>query len=149
MSDLIINITDYSDIHSDIVQLLKSSRRAAVRSVNAVMTATYWEIGRRIVDFEQNGADRAEYGKALLKRLSIDLSVKFGRGFGVVNLQQMRLLYQTWPLNQIYQTLSDKSSPDGNYISPIRDFVDLSVLAKAFPLPWSGHWFSSIIHSSS
>ncbi len=52
----------YSGIHGDIVALLESARRAAARSVNALMTASYWEIGRRIVEFEQGGQGRADYG---------------------------------------------------------------------------------------
>jgi hypothetical protein len=60
---------DYSGVHSDIVSLLEAARTAAARSVNAVMTAAYWGIGRRIVEFEQAGQDRAAYGEALLVRL--------------------------------------------------------------------------------
>ena len=56
------------------------------------MTATYWEIGRRIVEFEQGGEKRAEYGEALLQRLAQDLNAKFGRGFGRSNLFQIRVL---------------------------------------------------------
>ncbi|MGK2901125.1 MAG: DUF1016 N-terminal domain-containing protein, partial [Burkholderiaceae bacterium] len=70
---------DYGGIHGDIVALLEAARHAAARSVNALMTASYWEIGRRIVEFEQGGQERAAYGKALLKRLSADLSAQFGR----------------------------------------------------------------------
>lgn len=60
------------------------------------MTATYWEIGQRIVEIEQAGEKRAEYGKALLKRLSKDLVGKFGRKFSERNLEQMRLFYKAW-----------------------------------------------------
>ena len=58
-------LTDYPAVHADIVAVLEAARRAAARSVNAVMTACYWEIGRRIVEFEQGGKGRAEYGTAL------------------------------------------------------------------------------------
>lgn len=84
---------DYPGIHGDIVALLEAARHAAARSVNALMTASYWEIGRRIVEFEQGGQDRAAYGQALLKRLSVDLTTRFGRGFSERNLEQMRLFY--------------------------------------------------------
>ena len=73
------------------------------------MTASYWEIGRRIVLAEQKGKRRAGYGDQLLKRLSLDLGRQFGRGFGVVNLQQIRNFYLTWTLEAIYQTPSDES----------------------------------------
>ena len=91
----------YGDIHSGIVELLESARRAAARSVNALMTASYWEIGRRIVEFEQGGADRAAYGAALIKRLGDDLSRQFGRGFGWRNLAQMRAFYLAWSVDQV------------------------------------------------
>ena len=71
----------YGDIHSSIVQLLEEARRAAARSVNALMTASYWEIGRRNVEAEQGGQERAEYGEQITKRLAEDLTTRFGRGF--------------------------------------------------------------------
>lgn len=87
----------YNAMLSDLAGLLEQARRASIRVVNAIMTATYWEIGRRIVEYEQAGAVRAEYGSALLKRLSGELTRKFGRGFSVDNLETMRLFYQTYP----------------------------------------------------
>lgn len=74
---------------SHLVDLLEGARRAAARSVNALMTASYWEIGRRIVEFEQGGTGRAGYGEALLERLSVDLTACFGRGFARRNLDQI------------------------------------------------------------
>jgi len=70
---------DYSGLHGAIVALLEAGRRAAARSINALMTAVYWEIGRRIVEFEQGGQDRAAYGDTLISRLGEDLSCRFGR----------------------------------------------------------------------
>ncbi|MDR2112905.1 MAG: DUF1016 N-terminal domain-containing protein, partial [Candidatus Accumulibacter sp.] len=102
--------TDYANVHEGIVVLLQAARSATARSVNALMTASYWEIGRRIVEFEQGGEKRAEYGNVLLKRLSGDLTARFGRGFGIYNLQQMRLFYLAWPAEKIYWTLSNKST---------------------------------------
>lgn len=130
---------EYSNIHSGIVQLLKAARSAAARSVNALMTATYWEIGRRIVEFEQGGAERAEYGKQLLVTLSNDLTRQFGRGFGVDNLELMRLFYQSYPPARISESLSRKSiaiSPPDISESAIRKF-DLPTLSQAFPLSWT------------
>jgi len=57
-------------------RLLEAARRVSARTVNAFMTATYWEIGRRIVEFEQGGKERAEYGETLLLRLSHDLTAR-------------------------------------------------------------------------
>jgi len=141
----------YGNIHTGIVELLEAARRAAARNVNALMTASYWEIGRRMVEFEQGGEGRAEYGQQLLKRLSVDLTSRFGRGFGVVNLQQMRNFYLCWPPKQIYQTVSDKSSHDENPQKRSAKFrmpaihqtlpgeSTLTTLAARFPLPWSAY----------
>lgn len=150
MTDLIP--ADYDGLHGEIVTLLESSRRAASRSVNVVMTATYWEIGRRIVVFQQDGQQRAAYGEALIKRLGTDLSRRFGRGFGSRNVAQMRAFYLAWSVLQIVQTPSAQSSaPEIVQIpsailagaalaeSLSRDSVDFSRLTKAFPLSWSAY----------
>lgn len=126
MSDLVPASTDYSGMHGGIVALLEAARRTVARSVNALMTVSYWEIGRRIVEFEQGGQDRAAYGEALIQRLSADLTNRFGRGFSPRNIEQMRQFYQCWPPEQISQTPSALSA-------------DLSTLAQAFPLPWSAY----------
>jgi hypothetical protein len=75
-------LTGYNTVLSEITELLEQSRQASVRAVNTIMTATYWEIGRRIVEFEQKGKRRAQYGEQLINQLSIDLKKRFGRGFG-------------------------------------------------------------------
>ena len=116
-------LTGYSDIHTGIVDLLDAARRTAVRSVNALMTASFWEIGRRIVVFEQGGEGQASYGEALIKRLAVDLTRPFGRGFPRRNIEQMRQFYLIWP---IAQTLSAQS-------------LDLSTPATNFALPWSAY----------
>src|SRR6204780_981429 len=100
---------NYNNIRTGIVELLKAARSATARSVNSIMTAVYWEIGRRIVNSEQGGAVRASYGDELIKQLANDLSTQFGRGFGVVNLSQMRRFFLTWPTKRIFQTPSEKS----------------------------------------
>jgi hypothetical protein len=84
-------VTGYDVIISGVVELLEQARRASSRAVNSIMTATYWEIGRRIVEYEQQGKRRAQYGAQLLERLSIELSNRFGRGFSVINLRTMRI----------------------------------------------------------
>lgn len=100
---------NYDSILSELSELLEQSRRMAARSVNALMTATYWEIGRRIVEIEQKGDERAEYGKELLKKLSKDLTDRFGRGFSERNLEQMRLFYSTWQISQTVSAKFEKS----------------------------------------
>lgn len=69
------------------------ARKTAASSVNSIMTATYWEIGRRIVNFEQGGAERAEYGKMLIEKLADDLTKQYKRGFAKTNLWNMLELY--------------------------------------------------------
>lgn len=71
---------------SQVVEVMEADHRAAARSVNTIMTATYWEIGRRIVELEPKGESRAEYGKQIIERLALDLSERFGRGFQKSNL---------------------------------------------------------------
>ncbi|MCP4678053.1 MAG: DUF1016 domain-containing protein, partial [Deltaproteobacteria bacterium] len=89
--------------------LLEAARRETARSVNAVLTATYWETGRRIVEYEQGGTVRAGYGAGLLQRLSEDLTGRFGRGFSVDNLELMRAFYQAYPKRTISESLTRKS----------------------------------------
>lgn len=130
---------DYLGMHGGIVALVEAARHAAARSVNAVMTASYWEIGRRIVEFEQGGRNRAAYGDALIDRLSADLGARFGRGFSRQNLQQMRLFYLCWPLNRMCQTPSGKCAGPGAAQTVPEASPDLPALAQSFPLPWSAY----------
>src|SRR5260370_8934578 len=130
---------NYNNIHAGIVELLKTARSAAERNVNSIMTATYCEIGRRIVMVEQAGDHRAEYGEKLIEQLSGDLTRQFGRGFGRANLWQMRAFYLAWPQGQILQTLSgeSKSFIDPNHIEG--DPLTLAAVASHFALPWSAY----------
>jgi hypothetical protein len=98
----------YTGLLTGVSDLLEQARYAAARSVNAVITATYWEIGHRIVEYEQGGDIRAEYKTGLLGRLSKDLTSRFGRGFSVDNLETMRLFYKAYPTERISETLSRK-----------------------------------------
>ncbi|MBL0213875.1 MAG: hypothetical protein IPQ07_08330 [Myxococcales bacterium] len=91
---------------TEIVELVEAARRRAARSVNAVMTAAYWSIGRRIVLEEQQGARRAEYGDELIEHLARRLTKQFGRGFGTTNLKQMRTFYLAY--STIRQMASDE-----------------------------------------
>ncbi len=128
----------YGDVCSAIVELVSRARQAAARNVNALMTASYWEIGRRIVEAEQKGKRRAGYGEQLIERLSVDLTQQFGRGFSRQNLWQMRLFFETWPLQNILQT------PSGEFAMAVSKAAEppkfnLAELAQAFTLPWSAY----------
>ena len=89
---------DYGRLVSDISGLLEQARRTAARSINSIITVTYWEVGRRIVEFEQGGKARAEYGERLLFRLAEDLTARHGRGFSRQGLQKMRSFYLEWEI---------------------------------------------------
>ena len=95
--------TKYQDLIDHIGVLLQQGRQKAAQSVNIILVHTYWEIGRYIVEFEQNGNERAEYGTQLFERLSKDLTSAYGKGFGRSNLLYMRKLYLSF---QISGTLS-------------------------------------------
>lgn len=123
--------SEYTDVLTGIVDLLESARRAAARSVNAVMTATYWEIGRRIVEFEQGGRRRADYGQELMETLSAELTQRFGRGFSLPNLHRFRQFYTAYPPGRILSTVSREFKVTG------KQPLSVSALAAAFPLPWS------------
>ena len=77
--------------------LIAQARQQATRSVNTIQVQTYWQIGQHIVEFEQGGEARAQYGKRLLKNLATVLTAEFGKGFDTSNLRYMRLFYQAFP----------------------------------------------------
>ena len=95
--------------YSQIVDLLQSARNQVIRTVNQTMVFTYYEIGKKIVEEEQEGKDRAEYGKHLLKELSKVLTKEFDKGFSVTNIQQMRNFYLTYQKQQTLSANSDTS----------------------------------------
>lgn len=90
------------------IELLHSARKQVVYQVNVTMVRTYFEIGRIIVEEEQNGKDRAEYGKGLMKELSARLTEEFGSGFSLRNVQQMRQFYYVYSKAQTVSALSEK-----------------------------------------
>lgn len=130
---------DYDGLVSGLSGLLDQARTAAARVVNGVMAATYYELGRRIVEFEQGGKHRAEYGEALLKRLAADLTAKHGRGFSRQNLQQMRTFFLDWEICQtpsgIFQVRTRLGGPGGEHVRAAHSPPLLTT--ETFPLPWS------------
>ncbi|WP_412755753.1 PDDEXK nuclease domain-containing protein [Legionella anisa] len=91
-------LTDEKQFFSEISELLQAGREVAYRSVNSVMVRTYWQIGKRIVEQEQHGKTRADYGEYLIINLSRHLTDHFGKGFSVANL---------WNFKQFYLTFTD------------------------------------------
>jgi predicted nuclease of restriction endonuclease-like (RecB) superfamily len=91
-----------------ISSILDNARKNAKTAVNLTMVYAYYEVGRMIAEEEQHGENRAAYGKQLLKELSAYLIQKFGKGFSVTNLKQMRKFYKVYATDEIGQTLSDQ-----------------------------------------
>jgi hypothetical protein len=83
----------YQSLKTQISELLAHGRKKAGRAVNTILVQTYWHIGWYIVEFEQGGKEKAEHGSDLLNRLSKDLTLEYGKGFGRSNLFYMRKLY--------------------------------------------------------
>lgn len=82
---------------TNIREILLSARHTAYKAVNFAMVTAYWNIGKLIVEDEQNGNARAEYGKAVLEELSTKLTKEFGKGFTITNLKNMRQFYSLFP----------------------------------------------------
>ena len=106
-SDSLTVNPNYEALLHHVGNTLEQGRSRAAAAVNTAVVATYWEIGRQIVEYEQGGSTKAEYGSALLKKLSRDLTDLYGSGFGMSNINKMRKLYLTYP---ILQTVSAKLS---------------------------------------
>lgn len=125
---------NYFEVLDDVAALLVGSRTAAVRTVNALMTTTYWLIGRRIFEGEQKGKGRADYGEQLIERLSRDLTKRFGRGFGRRNLFLMRSFFVEY--RAIVQAVPAQLDVAGIVQSSPAQSV-LGKLTAVFPLPWT------------
>jgi predicted nuclease of restriction endonuclease-like (RecB) superfamily len=106
-NEIILNNSGYQNLIQNISKILHQKRVQAYTSVNISQLEAYWTIGQYIVEFEQHGTKKAEYGSSLLINLSNDLTTKFGRGFSKSNLFNMRLFYITFPK---FQTVSGKLS---------------------------------------
>ena len=125
----------YDSILGDISNVIDAARQSTARSVNCIMTAAYWLIGRRIVEFEQKGKRRAEYGEALIEKLAGDLSAFYGKGFSIRNVWQMKAFYLAWP---ILQTVSAESE-DCEILQTVSAESSLPDIARSFSLPWSAY----------
>lgn len=99
-----IQTPEYGQLIDNIGSLLQTARTQVATTINNILVKTYWKIGRYIVEYEQNGNERAEYGSNLLNRLATDLKKQYGTGFGRSNIHYMRRLYMAFPK---VQTLSE------------------------------------------
>lgn len=129
---------------NDISALLENARNKVVVAVNQTIVLTYYEIGRMIVEDEQNGENRAEYGKAVLKDLSLHLTERFGKGFSVSNLKQIRQFYIVYSKGQtpsVFLQDSDKHNEKGQTLSDESGVITNQKPARQdsikFNLSWS------------
>lgn len=139
------------ELFQQVVVLLQNARQQVLRSVNSTMTYTYFEIGRMIVEEEQNGKERAEYGKQILKRLSVQLTNEFGKGFSLSNLEQIRKFYLIYSISEsltrILQIQNSQSviveSESTIPQSLIVEFknIDYHTLISFFKITWTHYLF--------
>jgi len=107
MSKIDLSKNEYQSLKTQIGELLREGRRQAGRAINTLLVQTYWHIGRHIVEFEQGGSEKSEYGSELLDRLSKDLTLEYGKGFSRSNLVYIRKFYMAFPKSE---TLSHQLS---------------------------------------
>lgn len=105
--DELVKSSGFEKMISDIEALVNASKNELATSINKVMTVTYWSIGKYIVEFEQDGKAKAEYGKNLLSTISKELTLRLGKGYSRPNLNNMRKFYLKY---SNCQTVSDKLS---------------------------------------
>ena len=129
----------YAAIHRDIIELLQDAKYHSARAINSIITATYWQIGRRIVEFEQSGIKRAAYGDVVIEQLAHDLTRQFGRGFGKANLWNMRAFYQAWPPEKILQTASGEYPLSKKTVMHASNALLVATITEQMLLPWSAY----------
>jgi predicted nuclease of restriction endonuclease-like (RecB) superfamily len=137
-------------LFQQVAELLQNARQQVLRSVNSTMVCTYFEIGRMIVEEEQSGKDRAEYGKQILKGLSEQLTKEFGKGFSVENLDRMRKFYQTYSISSSLTTKLvniDRDSSKNSELQKTKSLISFSQnsiskpLISFFKLTWTHYTF--------
>lgn len=134
-----------------VAELLQNAQQQVLRTVNSTMTYTYFEIGRMIVEEEQNGKERAEYGKQILKGLSQQLTNEFGKGFSVESLDRMRKFYKIYSnsssLTKILEIVNSSSLPTNLDIKIPQSLTEefetqkMQTLISFFKLTWTHYTF--------
>ena len=132
------SVSTYEVLVSAIENLVQDARAGIKAAMNAIMLQTYWRTGEYIVEYEQNGSDRAKYGDGLMRRLVRDLTLRLGRGFAHSNLNYMRKFYL---MSQKIQTsgFSEKGQTSGfltwsHYLDILRDPHGLSSIREQVPI---------------
>jgi hypothetical protein len=119
MKNKTISPRNYSSLLGRIADILVEARIKVVREINKAQVLAYWEIGREIIEFEQKGQLRAEYGEELLKELSADMTVRFGKGFSERNLRNMKAFYLNFPIRQTVSAKFQKSQTVSGKFEPM------------------------------
>lgn len=131
-----------NNFFQEVITIVKSSHQQLVSTVNQTLVTTYYEIGRKIVEEEQKGNERAEYGKYLIQLLSNRLTQEFGKGFSIRNLEQMRRFYQVFTIPQTVSAELENSKSES--LSRIFDIKQKTqTLTAQFKLSWSHYIFLS------
>ncbi len=136
--------------YDDIKSLLHKARNSVYQTINITMTHTYYEIGKRIVKQEQNGEERAKYGKAIIKNLSIELTKDFGKGFSVDNLENMRKFYLAYSKSETLSRKFNLSWSHYIFLSRIsnideRDFYEIESVQNSWTLKELKRQFNSAL----
>lgn len=141
--------TDEHEVIRDIRAIISQARSLTRRNVNALQVISNYLIGKRLVDSEPQGKDRAGYGSETLKQLSAELTQEFGRGYSATNLEYMRKFYRTYQprVNSISQTASETTSVtlSGQIAQTVSEELSIAHVGQAlsahFPLSWSHYLF--------
>ncbi len=125
------------NLYTRVVGILEDARSRVSRTVNTAMVHSYWLIGREIVQVEQQGKKRAEYGEQLMRRLAARLSSRFGRGFSVATLRNMRQFYLAYPAGSALP----EEAGDARKIPELQDISEATsirsaVLSESIPHAW-------------
>jgi len=120
-------------LNLQIKSLIDNARKSIVKTVNSTMTHTYYEIGKLIIKDEQQGKNRAEYGKKVLQHLSKELNKEFGKGFSVQNLERMRQFYSIYSKSSTVSRISDNDNS--------LDIQKSQTVSTIFTLSWSHYVF--------
>jgi len=144
-------MSEISNFIVEIKTLLNQARNKVYKSVNSIMTQTYFEIGKRIVQEEQRGKSRADYGKKLLKNLSQELTKEFGKGFSVANLKNMRQFYLTFENRQTVSSEFKLSYSHYIFLSRIqndeeRNFYEIEAIENSWSLRELRRQFDSALY---
>jgi predicted nuclease of restriction endonuclease-like (RecB) superfamily len=124
------------DLYNKVVQLLKEARKSVVQTVNKTMVYTYFEIGQIIVEEEQKGKIRAEYGKKVVKELSNKLTYEFGKGFSIRNLEQMRKFYLVYGKTKFTGNIESEKTQTVS-----AELVNMKNTKLGFQVSWSHYLF--------